>query len=60
MADVTMTRDEIDSVVSRLDGLDVTDEERRLLHVVVRLAGDAFAAQTTGVSPDRAIDVGSF
>jgi hypothetical protein len=59
LADVTMTRDEIASVVAKLDDLDVSDRERRLLREVVRLAGDAAAPRTTGASPD-VVDVGSF
>jgi hypothetical protein len=66
MATVTMTRDEIDAVVAKLDGLDVTDDERLLLHAVLQLAGDAFDTSLppqpapAGRVADNGIDVGSF
>ncbi|MGH9227761.1 MAG: hypothetical protein ACRD07_03350 [Acidimicrobiales bacterium] len=58
ITNVTMTRDEIDSVVAKLDGLDVTDKERLLLQAVARLAGDAIVERVT--DEHTRVDVGSF
>ena len=68
MGTVTMTRNEIDAVVAKLDRLDITDRERLILHAVLQLAGDAFDTslppasqrEPLGRFTHNDIDVGSF
>lgn len=65
MTNVTITREEIDSVVAKLDRLDVTANEKRLVHAAIRLAVDTSpprVAEREAVDAprDNGIDVGSF
>jgi hypothetical protein len=65
MTTATMTRDAIDAVLVKLDGLDITADERRLLRAAVRLAVDTSPPPGSGQKAtsrlaDSGIDVGSF
>jgi hypothetical protein len=66
MATATMTREQIDAVMAKLDGLDIIgDDEMLVLRAAVRLAADTAPApgverKATGRFGDNGVDVGSF